>query len=234
MILQSRIFGLANSLKYQQDVLAALEGQRRRRRTPAPRTRFHARFSTPARSQDGVRRCDRRSGRGLRQRCRGQCRARRRAELDPEIERRELRVGASRICRRRARKPSDRDREPQFQERNWPNGSARACSTTSRSCRRSRRTCLTEGFKRALELTGDQAIPAVQRLADAWRRDGAAPTRGIARSRARRVGSTSAAGRKRAHGRAVRPRSSPPPIRRSCSRAISRRRSRSFARASGS
>ena len=95
VILQSRIFGLANSLKYEQDLLAALKASdvvagRQRRERDFMRVSRH-----PARSQAAVWRCDRRSGRGLRQRCRGQRRARRRAELDPEIERRELRVGAS-------------------------------------------------------------------------------------------------------------------------------------------
>ena len=135
---------------------------------------------------------------------------------------------------RRARKPSDRERDPQFQERNWPRV-RESLLDDEPLVPALEEDLLTEGFTRALKLTGDQAIPAVQRLAERVARNGAAPNpRDLARAVLAESSLSSAAGRKplvdapRGHlrvlhrsGDRVRPRSV-------------RDRSQIFARASGS
>ena len=158
------------------------EGQRRRRRTPAPRTRFHARFSTagPISSscigdvidaQAAVYAND----------------VEARAELDAAlnwIQKSSVVSYASALHEFAAARAqaSDRDRDPQFQERNWPRV-RQSLLDEEPLVPALEEDLLTEGFTRALKLTGDQAIPAVQRLAERVARNGAAPNpRDLARA----------------------------------------------------
>ncbi len=91
---------------------------------------------------------------------------------------------------------SDRDRDPQFQERNWPRV-RESLLDDEPLVPALEEDLLTEGFTRALKLTGDQAIPAVQRLVERLARDGAAPNpRDLARAVLAESSLSSPAGRK--------------------------------------
>ncbi len=181
VILQSRIFGLANSLKYEQDLLAALkvsdvvaERQRRERdfmRFLDGRPDLKKLYGDVIDAQAAVYAND----------------VEAHADLDAAlnwIQKSSVVSYASALHEFAAARAqaSDRDRDPQFQERNWPRV-RESLLDDEPLVPALEEDLLTEGFTRALKLTGDQAIPAVQRLAERVARDGAAPNpRDLARA----------------------------------------------------
>src|SRR5438093_4093672 len=163
VLLQSQIFGLANTLKYQKDVLAALKAtnvvaeRQRRQRTLTPfldgRPDLKAEFGGVLASQaagyanDVAANADLAAALGWLQRA----------------DTVGYGVGLYEFAIERARS-SDREREPQFQERHWPdirqgllNGHPVIAALDEE--------VLATGFERALALPAAQRIPAVQKLA---------------------------------------------------------------------
>ena len=195
VILQSRIFGLANSLKYEQDLLAALKAsdvvagrQRRERdfmRFLEGRPDLKPLYGDVIDAQAAVYAND----------------VEARAELDAAlnwIQKSSVVSYASALHEFAAARAhaSDRDRDPQFQERNWPRV-RQSLLDEEPLVPALEEDLLTEGFTRALKLTGDQAIPAVRRLAERVARNGAAPDpRDLARAVLAGSALASAAGRK--------------------------------------
>jgi len=158
--LQSQIFGLANSLKYQQDVLAALRTTdvvaERRKREREFKTFLDARpalkneFGGVLDAQAAVYANDVEAN----------------ADLDAALgwfERSDVlnyAVGLAELSTERA-KPSDRDREPQFQQRNWPEVRA-ALLNDDPIILPLEEDLLTIGFEKAIALPADRRIAAVQ------------------------------------------------------------------------
>jgi hypothetical protein len=195
VILQSRIFGLANSLKYEQDLLAALKAsdvvagrQRRERdfmRFLDTRPDLKRLYGDVIDAQAAVYAND----------------VEARADLDAAlswIQKSSVVSYASALREFAAARAqaSDRDRDPQFQERNWPQV-RESLLDDEPLVPALEEDLLTEGFTRALRLTGDQAIPAVQRLVERLARGGASPNpRDLARAVLAESSLSSAAGRK--------------------------------------
>src|SRR5436190_3033006 len=160
--LQSQIFGLANSLKYQQDVLAALKStdvvaeRRKRERDFNVFLDAHAdlkkEFGGVLDAQAAVYANDVEAN----------------ADLDAALgwfERSDVlnyAVGLHEFSTERA-KPSDRDREPQFQQRNWPDVRA-ALLNDDPVIPALEEDLLTIGFEKAIALPADRRIPAVQNV----------------------------------------------------------------------
>jgi hypothetical protein len=164
VILQSQIFGLANSLKYQKDVLAALkatdvvaERQRREREFRAfldTRPDLKTQFGGVLDAQAAVYKNDVEAN----------------AALDAALgwlQRSDLvtyAVGLYEFSLERA-KSSDREREPQFQERSWPRVRESLLNDDPIIAPLDV-DMLTIGFEKALALDASQRIPAVQKLAE--------------------------------------------------------------------
>jgi hypothetical protein len=162
VLLQSQIFGLANALKYQQDVLAALrttsvvaERQRREREFTAfldTRPDLKATFGSALPSQAAVYRDDVEAN----------------ADLDSAltwITQGDLlgyAIGLEEFARERA-KPSDREREPAFQERAWPRIKDRLLNDEPIIAALDE-DLVTIGFEKALALDAAHRIPAVDKL----------------------------------------------------------------------
>src|SRR5437773_2950825 len=163
VVLQSQIFGLANTLKYQKDVLAALkatnvvaERQRRERELTAfldGRPDLKAEFGGVLASQAAVYANDVAAN----------------ADLDAALgwlQRADVGcygVGLYELALERARS-SDREREPQFQERHWPD-IRQGLLNDDPIIAALDEEVLATGFERALALPAAQRIPAVQKLA---------------------------------------------------------------------
>ena len=163
VLLQSQIFGLANTLKYQKDVLAALkatnvvaERQRRERELTAfldGRPDLKAEFGGVLASQAAVYANDVAAN----------------ADLDAALgwlQRADVvgyGVGLYELALERARS-SDREREPQFQERHWPD-IRQGLLNDDPIIAALDEEVLATGFERALALPAAQRIPAVQKLA---------------------------------------------------------------------
>jgi len=195
VILQSRIFGLANSLKYEQDLLAALkvsdvvaERQRRERdfmRFLDGRPDLKKPYGDVIDAQAAVYAND----------------VEAHADLDAAlswIQKSSIVSYASALHEFAAARAqaSDRDRDPQFQERNWPRF-RQSLLDDEPLVPALEEDLLTEGLTRALKLAGDQAIPAVQRLAERVARNGGSPNpRDLARAVLAGSNLSSAAGRK--------------------------------------
>jgi hypothetical protein len=164
VLLQSRIFSLANSLKYQQDVLAALkatdvvaERQRRERAFMAflnTRAALKQEFGDVLASQAAVYANDVEAN----------------ADLDAALSRLQrsdvvsYALGLYEFSLERA-KASDREREPQFQQRNWPDVRERLLSDDPTIAALDE-DLLAIGLDRALALKAPRQIPAVQKLAE--------------------------------------------------------------------
>lgn len=164
VILQSRIFGLANSLKYQQDVLAALkatnvvdERLRREREFMAfleTRPELKKEYGDVITAQTAVYTNDVEAN----------------ADLDTAIEWLQkssvvsYASGLYEFALARAQ-TSDRDREPQFQERNWADV-RQGLLEEEPVVPGLEEDLLTAGFTRSLALKPEQQIPAVRKLAD--------------------------------------------------------------------
>ncbi len=164
VVLQSQIFGLANTLKYQKDVLAALkstnvvaERQRRERDFLAflnTRPELKQEFGGVLDAQAAVYKDDVEAN----------------AELDAALnwlQRSDLvgyAVGLYEFALERA-KTSDADREPQFQERNWPQVKEGLLNDDPTIVALDEEV-LSIGFQKALALDPSHRIPAVQKLAD--------------------------------------------------------------------
>jgi hypothetical protein len=162
--LQSQIFGLANSLKYQKDVLAALkttdvvaERQKREREFRAfldSRPDLKTAFGGVLDAQAAVYANDVEAN----------------ADLDAALgwfQRSDVlnyAVGLYEFSTERA-KPSDRDRDPQFQQRNWPDVRA-ALLNDDPVILALEEDLLTIGFEKALALPADRRIAAVRRIAE--------------------------------------------------------------------
>jgi peptidase S46-like protein len=163
VILQSQIFSLANTLKYQQDVLAALAAtkvvadrqQREREFTAFLETRPEVKkeFGGVLQAQSEVYANDVEANAALD------------AALNwlQRVDTVSLAVSLNEFATERA-KTSDRDREPQFQERNWPD-MKEALLNDDPIIPELEEDVLTVAFERALALKGAQQIPAVQKLA---------------------------------------------------------------------
>lgn len=164
VILQSQIFGFANSLKYSEDLLAALkatnvvEGRRQREREF---TEFLAKNPAQAATYGGALEA---------QRVVYANDVATNAALDNALgwlQRASTvgyAVGLYEFSLERA-KSSDRDREPQFQERRWPDVRQALLDDEPRIADLEV-DILTKGFEKALALPADQRIPAVTRLAE--------------------------------------------------------------------
>jgi hypothetical protein len=164
VILQSRIFGLANTLKYQKDVLAALKGtnvvaerQRRERDFLAflnTRPELKQEFGGVLDAQAAVYKNDVEAN----------------AKLDAALgwlqqaDSVGYAVGLYEFSLERA-KTSDRDREPQFQERNWPEVK-QGLLNDDPIIEALDEAVLTIGFQKALALPASQRIAAVRTIAD--------------------------------------------------------------------
>src|SRR5205814_2368132 len=164
VLLQSQIFGLANTLKYQKDVLAALkatnvvaERQRRERELTAfleTHPDLKAEFGGVLAAQATVYANDVEAN----------------AELDAALgwlQRADTvgyGVGLYEFAIERA-KSSDRDREPQFQERRWPEVRQGLLNDDPIIAALDEEV-LAAGFERALALPEAQRIPAVRKLAE--------------------------------------------------------------------
>ena len=164
ILLQSQIFGLANSLKYEKDVLAALKAsdvvadrQRRERELTAfldTRPDLKAEFGSVLAAQAAVyandveANADHDAALGWLRRADGVGYA----------------VGLYEFALERA-KSSDRDREPQFQERRWPEV-RQGLLNDDPSISALDEEVLATGFEKALALPSSQRIPAVQKLAE--------------------------------------------------------------------
>jgi hypothetical protein len=163
VLLQSQIFGLANALKYQKDVLAALketnvvaDRQRRERELMAflkTRPDLNAEFGGVLAAQAEVYAKDVEAN----------------AEHDAAIgwlQRADTvgyGIGLYEFSLERA-KASDREREPQFQERHWPEVRQRLLNDDPIIAALDEETLAT-GFEKALALPASQQIPAVMKLA---------------------------------------------------------------------
>ncbi len=163
VLLQSQIFGLANTLKYQQDVLAALGatdvvGQRRQRERDftaflGTRPELKKDYGDVLAAQAGVYANDVEANAGL----------------DAALNWLQQATvvgyasGLYQFAVERA-KPSDRDREPQFQERNWPDVREGLLNDDPVIAELDE-DLLTIGFERALALPAAQQIAAVRKLA---------------------------------------------------------------------
>jgi hypothetical protein len=177
-LLQSQIFGLANSLKYQQDVLAALrttnvvaERQRREREFMAfleTKPELKTQFGNVLASQAAVYRDDVEAN----------------AELDAAlgwIAQGDIlghAIGFEEFARERA-KASDREREPQYQERAWPRVKERLLNDEPIIVELDE-DLLAAGFEKALALDASHRIPAVDSLRA--RLGGTADARAMARA----------------------------------------------------
>ena len=177
--LQSQIFGLANSLKYQQDVLAALkstdvvvERQKRERDFTAfldAHPDLKKEFGGVLAAQAAVYANDVEAN----------------ADLDAALgwfERSDVlnyAVGLYEFSEERA-KSSDRDRDPQFQQRNWPDVRA-ALLNDDPIILPLEEDILAIGFEKALALPASQRIQAVSNVQKAVDRAGATP-RDLARA----------------------------------------------------
>jgi hypothetical protein len=164
VLLQSQIFGLANTLKYQKDVLAALkatnvvaERQRRERELTAfleTRPDLKAEFGGVLAAQAAVYANDVEAN----------------ADLDAALgwlQRADTvgySVGLYEFAIERA-KSSDREREPQFQERRWPEV-RQGLLNDDPIIAALEEEVLATGFERALALPEAQGIPAVRTLAE--------------------------------------------------------------------
>ena len=164
VVLQSRIFGLANSLKYQQDVLAALKAtdvvaqrQRREREFTAflnTRPGLKQEFGDVLASQAAVYAGDVEAN----------------ADLDAALgwlQRSDVvsyALGLYEFSLERT-KASDREREPQFQQRNWPDVKARLLSDDPTIAALDE-DLLAIGLDRALALKAPRQIRAVEKLAE--------------------------------------------------------------------
>lgn len=169
VLLKTRIFGMANSLKYETDVLAALKAtdvvaERRRREeeftkfletSPALKAEYGGVLEAQARVyRDDVQAFD---------------------ALDNALQWLQqssvlgYASGLYEFALARA-KASDADREPQFQERNWPNV-RQALLDDDPVIVDLDEEFLTRGFELALALAGDERIPAVEDLAKTIGRD---------------------------------------------------------------
>jgi len=164
VLLQSQIFGLANTLKYQKDVLAALKGtsvvadrQKRERELTAfldTRPDLKAEFGGVLAAQAEVYAKDVEAN----------------AEHDAAIgwlQRADTvgyGIGLYQFSLERA-KPSDREREPQFQQRHWPDVKQGLLNDDPIIAALDEETLAT-GFEKALALPAAQQIPAVRKLAD--------------------------------------------------------------------
>ena len=163
VILQSQIFGLANTLKYQKDVLAALKGtsvvaerQKREREFTAflnTKPDVKKEFGGVLDAQAAVYKNDVEAN----------------AELDAALgwlqrpDEIGYAVGLYEFALERA-KASDRDREPEFQERNWPQVKESLLNDDP-VIKPLDEEVLATGFQKALALSAAQRIPAVQKLA---------------------------------------------------------------------
>ena len=170
-ILQSQIFGIANSLKYSQDLLAALKAsdvvaQRQKREVE-----FTAWVKMDPRGKEFAGVLDA-------QRAVYANDVEANNDLDNAINwvQQSSAVGYAvnlyEFALERA-KTSDRDREPQFQERNWPDV-RQALTSDDPVIADLDADLLAMGFERAMALKGGQRIPAVTALAERVR-TGAAP-----------------------------------------------------------
>jgi hypothetical protein len=164
VLLQSQIFGLANALKYQKDVLAALkasnvvaERQRRERGLAAfleTHSDLKAEVGGVLAAQAAVYANDVEAN----------------ADFDASIgwlERADTvgyAVGLYQFSFERE-KSSDRERDPQFQERRWPEV-RQGLLNDDPIIAALDEDVLATGFERALALPATQRIPAVQKLAD--------------------------------------------------------------------
>jgi hypothetical protein len=164
VLLQSQIFGLANTLKYQKDVLAALkatnvvaERQRRERELTAfveTRPDLKAEFGGVLAAQAAVYANDVEAN----------------ADLDAALgwlqhaDTVGYAVGLYEFAIERA-KSSDREREPQFQERRWPDV-RQGLLNDDPSIEALDEELLATGFERALALPEAQRIAAVRKLAE--------------------------------------------------------------------
>jgi hypothetical protein len=164
VLLQSQIFGLANTLKYQKDVLAALKAtnvvaarQRRERELTMfldARADLKAEFGGVLAAQADVYANDVAAN----------------ADLDAALgwlQRADVvgyGVGLYELALERA-KSSDREREPQFQERHWPD-IRQGLLNDDPIIAALDEEVLATGFERALALPPTQRIPAVQKLAE--------------------------------------------------------------------
>lgn len=164
VLLQSQIFGLANSLKYEQDVLAALratsvvEERRRRERDftafVGTRPDLGKEFSGVLDAQAAVYANDVEAN----------------ADLDAALgwlQRSELvgyAAGLYEFALERAR-TADKEREPQFQERNWPDVRQRLLNDDPVLSALDEEL-LGIGLERAMALSVSQRIPAVDKLAE--------------------------------------------------------------------
>ncbi len=164
VLLQSQIFGLANTLKYQKDVLAALkasnvvaERQRRERELTAfleTRPELKAEFGGVLAAQAAVYAND----------------VEKNADLDAALgwlsraDTVGYGIGLYEFALERA-KPSDRDREPQFQERHWPDVKQGLLNADPIIAALDEEVLAT-GFDKALALPAAQQIPAVRKLAE--------------------------------------------------------------------
>jgi Peptidase S46 len=164
VLLQSQIFGLANTLKYQKDVLAALKGtnvvaerQRRERELMAfleTRPELKAEFGGVLAAQAEVYAKDVEAN----------------AAHDSAIgwlQRADAvgyGIGLYEFAVERA-KASDREREPQFQERRWPDVRQGLLNDDPTIAALDEEELAT-GFEKALALPESQQIPAVKKLAE--------------------------------------------------------------------
>jgi hypothetical protein len=164
VVLQSQIFGLANTLKYQHDVLAALRAtdvvtERRRRESEFlafldTRPDLKKEFGGVLTAQAAVYANDIEAN----------------ADLDAALgwlQRADVvgyATGLYEFAIERA-KTSDREREPQYQERNWPDVK-QGLLNDDPIIPALDEDLLAIGFERALALKASQRIAAVQKLAD--------------------------------------------------------------------
>ncbi len=162
VLLQERIFGLANSLKYTQDVLAALgrtdivQDQQARERQFTAFLQQHAdlqqQFGDVIAGQRAVYANDVEAN----------------ADLDEALEWLQKPAGVAyaaalyEFALERA-KSSDREREPQFQERNWPDV-RRSLQDDEPVIQALDEDLLAIGFEKALALPANRQIPAVRDL----------------------------------------------------------------------
>ena len=164
VLLQERIFGLANSLKYTQDVLAALktsavvaqQQQRERQFTGFLRTRpeLQKEYGTLFDEHTKLYATE--------------------VEANADLDRAlgwltkasvvDHAATLYEFARERA-KASDREREPQFQERFWPD-LRQALLDDEPTIPELEQETLALGFRKALALSGEHQIPAVRRLTE--------------------------------------------------------------------
>src|SRR5207247_3953746 len=163
VILQSQIFGLANTLKYQQDVLAALKatdvvGQRQQRERDfmaflETQPDLKKEYGDVLAAQAAVYANDVEAN----------------ADLDAALTWLQqstvvsYATGLYEFAIERA-KPSDRDRDPQFQERNWPDVREGLLNDDPVIAELDT-DLLTIGLERAMAQPADRWIPAVKNLA---------------------------------------------------------------------